>query len=55
MDIQQAINLCVLRRFAREGIELACPATTIHLTGAAPVPRGELSVITEEARYGTAT
>jgi small-conductance mechanosensitive channel len=34
MDIQQAINLAILERFAREGIAFAYPTRTLHLQGA---------------------
>jgi small-conductance mechanosensitive channel len=42
MDVQQAINLAILRRFAQEGIDLAFPTQVVHLvrptgkTAAAP-------------------
>jgi small-conductance mechanosensitive channel len=36
MDIQQAINLAILRRFADDGIEFAYPTRTLHLSGAVP-------------------
>jgi len=31
MDIQQAINLSLLRRFAKEGIELPYPTQTLYV------------------------
>jgi small-conductance mechanosensitive channel len=34
MDIQQAINLGVFRRFAEEGIEFAYPTRTVILSNA---------------------
>ena len=34
MDIQQAINLRIFRRFAEEGIEFAYPTRTLHLRNA---------------------
>ena len=55
MDIQQAINLYVFRRFGREGIELAYPTTTLHVKDLQPARRGELSIVTEGVRHGTAT
>jgi small-conductance mechanosensitive channel len=55
MDIRQAINLYILRRFAREGIEFAYPTTTVQVREVQAARRGELSVVTEDARYGTAT
>lgn len=36
MDIQQAINLALLRRLAAEGMEFAYPTRTVHLVSAAP-------------------
>jgi small-conductance mechanosensitive channel len=36
MDIQQAINLEIFRRFAREGVEFAYPTQTLYLNRAAP-------------------
>lgn len=41
MDIQQAINLDLLRRFAAEGIEFAFPTRTLYVSQAAPVAAGE--------------
>ncbi|MDD3650030.1 mechanosensitive ion channel family protein [Immundisolibacter sp.] len=41
MDIQQAINLALVRRFAAEGVEFAFPTRTLHVASrppAAPVP-----------------
>lgn len=55
MDIQQAINLRILRRFAKQGIEFAYPTTTVQVEEVHPARRGELSVVTEDAHYGTAT
>ena len=37
MDVQQAINLDLFERFAREGVEFAYPTRTVHLT-TSPVP-----------------
>lgn len=38
MDLQQAINLALVRRFAEEGIEFAFPTRTLHLeAGESPV------------------
>ncbi len=34
MDIQQAINLALVSRFAEDGIEFAFPTRTLHVTGA---------------------
>jgi small-conductance mechanosensitive channel len=31
MDVQQAINLAIFDRFAREGVEFAYPTRTLHL------------------------
>jgi small-conductance mechanosensitive channel len=31
MDVQQAINLAILKRFAREGVEFAYPTRTLHV------------------------
>jgi small-conductance mechanosensitive channel len=31
MDVQQAINLAIFERFAREGVELAYPTRTVHV------------------------
>jgi small-conductance mechanosensitive channel len=43
MDVQQAINLAVFERFAREGIEFAYPTRTVHLaTSAGGAACGEL-------------
>ncbi|MEW6045354.1 MAG: mechanosensitive ion channel family protein [Bacillota bacterium] len=39
MDIQQAINLEIYRRFALEGIEFAYPTQTVYLARAAPGAR----------------
>jgi small-conductance mechanosensitive channel len=36
MDAQQAVNLAILRRFKREGIEFAYPTHTVHLVDGAP-------------------
>ena len=33
MDIQQAINLAIVRRFEAEGIEFAFPTRTLHIAG----------------------
>jgi small-conductance mechanosensitive channel len=33
MDIQQAINLTLIARFAEEGIEFAFPTRTLHVSG----------------------
>lgn len=33
MDVQQAINLTIFRRFAEEGISFAFPTQTIHIAG----------------------
>lgn len=38
MDIQQGINLMLLRRFADEGIEFAFPTRTLHVYGEALTP-----------------
>ena len=41
MDVQQAINLALFERFAREGVEFAYPTRTVHLAapdGAAVAP-----------------
>lgn len=35
MDVQQAINLELYRRFAEEGVDFAFPTRTVHLFGAA--------------------
>lgn len=43
MDVQQAINLAVFERFAREGVEFAYPTRTVHLaTSAGGAACGEL-------------
>lgn len=55
MDIQQAINLHILRRFIPEGIEFADPATTVQARQVRAARRGGLSVVTEDAINGTAT
>ncbi len=39
MDIQQAINLEIYRRFGAEGIEFAYPTRTLHLVNAMDNPR----------------
>ncbi|HEX6058783.1 MAG TPA: mechanosensitive ion channel family protein, partial [Gemmatimonadaceae bacterium] len=36
MDVQQAINLALVARFAEDGIEFAFPTRTLHLASAAP-------------------
>jgi small-conductance mechanosensitive channel len=33
MDVQQAVNLAIVRRFAAEGIAFAYPTQTLYLTG----------------------
>jgi small-conductance mechanosensitive channel len=33
MDVQQAINLAIYRKFGAEGIEFACPTQTLHVAG----------------------
>jgi small-conductance mechanosensitive channel len=38
MDIQQAINLAIFRRFQEEGIEFAYPTRTLYLGNVTPVP-----------------
>ena len=38
MDIQQAINLAILRRFNEEGIGFAFPTRTVQLSGAQALP-----------------
>jgi len=38
MDIQQAINLQLIRSFRQHGIEFAFPTQTLNLHGAAPLP-----------------
>jgi len=38
MDIQQAINLDIYKRFAEEGIEFAYPTQSVYLQGAAYRP-----------------
>lgn len=38
MDIHQAINLAIYRRFADEGIQFAYPSQTLFVRGAAPDP-----------------
>jgi small-conductance mechanosensitive channel len=43
MDIQQAVNLDLMRRFEDEGIEFAFPTRTVHLEGRAP--RGDSHAI----------
>jgi small-conductance mechanosensitive channel len=55
MDIQQAINLFILRRFVKEGIEFAYPTTTVQVNNVRASRRGELSVVTGDAHYGAAT
>lgn len=40
MDIQQAINLSIFQRFAREHIDFAYPTHTLHLRSIAPLPAG---------------
>ena len=34
MDVQQAINLALMRRFEAEGVEFAFPTRTVHIAGA---------------------
>lgn len=41
MDIQQAINLDLMRRFAADGIEFAFPTRTLYVNQVAPVAAGE--------------
>lgn len=41
MDVQQAINLSVFRRFAEQGISFAFPTQTIHLAGNGAESRAE--------------
>jgi small-conductance mechanosensitive channel len=55
MDIQQAINLHILRRFAKQGIEFAYPTTTVQVNEPHPARRADLSVVTEDAHHGAAT
>lgn len=38
MDIQQAVNLALVRRFAQEGIEFAYPTRTLFIEATAPKP-----------------
>ena len=38
MDMQQAINLSIFQRFAREHIDFAYPTQTLHLKSIAPLP-----------------
>jgi small-conductance mechanosensitive channel len=38
MDVQQAVNLEVLRRFVTEGIDFAFPTQTVHAPGGPPPP-----------------
>jgi small-conductance mechanosensitive channel len=33
MDVQQAINLAIFARFAREGVDFAYPTRTLHIAG----------------------
>ncbi len=40
MDIQQAVNLEIFRRFGDEGIDFAYPTRTVHLMSESPVPAG---------------
>lgn len=40
MDIQQAVNLAIYRRFADEGIEFAYPTRTLHVQNAGGAPGG---------------
>ena len=35
MDVQQAINLAIFARFAREGVDFAYPTRTLYLAGGA--------------------
>jgi small-conductance mechanosensitive channel len=35
MDVQQAINLAIFARFAREGVDFAYPTRTLHIAGGA--------------------
>ena len=39
MDIQEAINLEIMRRFGEEGIEFAYPTRTLHLQKAPEAAR----------------
>ncbi len=39
MDIQQAINLALFRRFAEEGVEFAYPTRTLYVTHAGGTPQ----------------
>ena len=43
------------RRFAGEGIKFAYSTTTMRVKGTEAARRGELAVVTEDARYGPAT
>lgn len=46
MDIQQAVNLALLRRFREQAIEFAYPTRTLHIASSAPtdiVPAGKTS------------
>lgn len=38
MDVQQAINLEIYRRFVAEGIEFAYPTRTVHMASESPAP-----------------
>jgi small-conductance mechanosensitive channel len=50
MDIQQAINLTLLSRFAAEGVLFALPARTLHVTGSlAGSAAGAAGVRTEKS------
>jgi small-conductance mechanosensitive channel len=40
MDIQQAINLAILRQFAEKRIAFAFPTRTLHVEGELSLPRG---------------
>jgi MscS family membrane protein len=41
MDIQQAINLAILRRFNEEGVEFAYPTQTLFVNNEpVPIPAG---------------
>ena len=41
MDVQQEINLALVRRFEREGIEFAYPTRTVFLAGGEPAMAGK--------------
>ncbi|NDP41001.1 MAG: mechanosensitive ion channel family protein, partial [Rhodoferax sp.] len=49
MDVQQAINLQLVRRFAEQGIEFAFPTQTLYLNrGASQSEVGEQPVAKDE-------